>query len=427
MMKSFLVKDYGLSQNSSSPSRFVSSDSNHQGHSHNHSQTKSDFVHIQWSGAEHKQLGDLGFEKACDLVTNSGIEACKSLRIDRADRKLPMTYGQVLSLGDFYLQPDKAFTETRRVNSIEKLFRCIDKEGKVHEEQKHNPEADYPDCTWVNVLYGGDYLNVVTKNYEHFAWDNMRAYVYYHERAIAYARAAFKAKNKGRDKIAERLLNKALYINAFSDHFLTDAFAAGHLRVPRFELKKWAKENTAPLVGSYIGDALGMILHDYEGRNSWHKEVGLKVKNALGYEWVTRSDKQLNVCAKEDDMHIQMPLQAVVASLVEVFTAYQTGQKPEGTFAATWYVPFPDDAGIIFKWQGILNAENGYDRVREMRDSLPGPLKMIVRTRYVRRMIVNLPEILFEFNKRVQQEIIESKHLQIRLPDSYLRNFMHLN
>lgn len=405
-------------------------------HNHKHShkvqsffnaKRASDNVGIQWSGAEHKQLGDLGFEKACEKFKKLGIEACEKNILHRADKKLPMSYGQVLALGDFYLKADKAFLETRRVNSIKKLFKCIDKEGKVHEEQKENPEVSYPDCTWVNVLHGGDYLNVVTKNYEHFTWDNMRAYVKTHERAIAYAIAAHKLIKKGRKDTAELLFNKALYINAFADHFLTDAFAAGHLRVPRRELKNWAKKNTMKLVGGYVGDGLSMILHDFEGKNDQNEEVGLKVKNSLNIEWTTRSDKQLNVCAKEEDLHIQMPLKAVMASVNELFIAYQTGEKPSGTFAATWFVPFPDDSGLTSKWQNILESETGRKKIKMMRDHLPAPLQVIVKRRYIRRMIKNLPEIFDTFNERVQRDIHKSENLRRRLPDAYLRNFMHLN
>lgn len=394
-------------------------------HSHNHNHN-SDFD-AQWSGAEHKQLGDLGFQKACENFKELGIKQCKESIVHRNDRKLPMSYGQVLALGDFYLRGEKAFLEKRRVRSLKKLFRCIDKEGKVHEEQRENPEVDYPDCTWVNVIHGGDYLSVVTKNYDHFTWDNMKAYVKSHDRALAFAVAAHKNLKKKNYKKADHYLNKALYINAFSDHFLTDAFAAGHLRVPRRELKTWAKKNTAKVIGSYIGDGLSMILHDFEGKNNNNEEVGLRVKNSLNMEWTTRSDAQLNVCAKESDLHIQMPLKAVMASLIEIFHAYKTGEKPNGVFAATWYVPFPDDLGLSAKWQGILDSESSRKRIKSMRGSLPKPLQWIVKRRYIRRMIRNLPKILEKFNRRVQKDIHKSDMLKQRLPDAYLRNFMQLN
>ena len=107
-------------------------------HSHAEKTQSGDFS-AQWSGGEHKQLGDLGFINACKLLGSYQWDICKQNTIHRYDKKLPISYGQVLALGDFYLNPQKAFLEKRRVNSINKLFRCIDKEGNVHEEQRSNP------------------------------------------------------------------------------------------------------------------------------------------------------------------------------------------------------------------------------------------------------------------------------------------------
>ena len=395
-------------------------------HSHAEKTQSGDFS-AQWSGGEHKQLGDLGFINACKLLGSYQWDICKQNTIHRYDKKLPMSYGQVLALGDFYLNPQKAFLEKRRVNSINKLFRCIDKEGNVHEEQRSNPEADYPDCTWVNVIHGGDYLSVVTKNYEHFAWDNMKAYVKHHSLALKYARGAHNALLKGNLKDAELLTHRALFTNAFADHFLTDAFAAGHLRVPRYEVKRWAKKNTNRIFGSFIGDALGMILHDFEGKDASFQEQGLVVKNSLQHTWTTRSDSFMNVCAKDSDSHIQMPLNAVTASVSEILITLETGELPNGTFAATWYVPFPDDQGILNKWQSLLKQKDANTSIRKMRKHLPKPLEWIVKTRYIRRMIKNLPIILKDFNKRVQADLNRNPQLKERLPDPYLRNFSFLD
>lgn len=382
-------------------------------HSHSH---EDDSFHIKWSGAEHLQLGDLGFQKACERNSVQAESFCLLNGIYRNDGRIAFSYGELLALGDFYLKVDDAYFERSRKHSIGKIFQCIDKEGRVHAEQENNPEVEYPDCTWVNVLYGGDYLSVVMKNYDHFAWDNVKAYVKHHERALFYAQAAGKAYRSGRTELALKVLNKALFINAFADHYLTDSFPAGHLRVPRKDLKNWAKKNTNRFLGSFIGDGLGMLMHDHEGKDLNGNEVGLVVQNSLGVKWRTGSDTHLNTCATEEDAKIAMPLTAVELSVNEILKAFLYNELPESSFEALWYVPFPDNQGLLKKWQSILNTENSNKLLEDMRSELPLPVKLILKKRYIRRMIKNLPKILDQFENRIAKELTENPQLQRRIP-----------
>lgn len=95
---------------------------------------------------------------------------------------------------------------------------------------------------------------------------------------------------------------RALYTNAFADHFLTDAFAAGHIRVPRAEIRNWAE---ARGLGDKIAGALSKLLHDQDGHidleslhgpvdeNDGRPEDGLLVQDSTGTSWSTRCDGQL--------------------------------------------------------------------------------------------------------------------------------------
>ncbi|MEC9281811.1 MAG: hypothetical protein VX642_03810 [Bdellovibrionota bacterium] len=396
----------------------------HSHNAHNHNLDKGNFE-IMWSGAEHLQLGDLGFQKACEKNSVQSESFCLLNGIYRNDQKIAFSYGELLALGDFYLKVDDAYFEKSRKHSIGEIFQCIDKEGKVHAEQKHNPEVKYPDCTWVNLLYGGDYLSVVMKNYDHFAWDNVKAYVKHHERALFYAQAAGKSYRSGREELALKVLNKALFINAFADHYLTDAFPAGHLRVPRKDLKNWAKKNTSKLLGSFIGDGLGMLMHDFEGKDENGDEIGLVVQNSLGVKWRTGSDTQLNTCATEEDAKIAMPLTAVELSVNEILKAFLYGEMPESSFEALWYIPFPDNQGLLKKWQSILESDRPNHKLEKMRSSLPLPVKLILKKKYIRRMIKQLPKILDRFENRISKELKESPQLQRRIPGLFQQNLIN--
>src|SRR5262249_21647622 len=84
---------------------------------------------------------------------------------------------------------------------------------------------------------GGRYLKLAENNYEHFSpiavtglgkgrgtkGDNKSAWERHHQWAIEEAQKAQLGQN------ASVFLEYPLVINAFGDHFLTDAFASGHL------------------------------------------------------------------------------------------------------------------------------------------------------------------------------------------------------
>jgi hypothetical protein len=133
-------------------------------------------------------------------------------------QNVPFSYGEVMALGDFYTTPADMFkapeAELRELKRLMALDRA--KPGSVTTKQ-------WQDAT------GGRYVELATKNSAHFgphnkgmtplmpgsganhkdSWEN------YHKQALQIAQSGDR--------------DKALTINAFGDHFLTDAFAGGHL------------------------------------------------------------------------------------------------------------------------------------------------------------------------------------------------------
>jgi hypothetical protein len=74
-------------------------------------------------------------------------------------------------------------------------------------------------CTTITKADGQDYESLLKVNVDHFAPNNRTAYNAGHAAALETAKAGD--------------LGTAYAMNAFADHFLEDAFASGHCRVPR--------------------------------------------------------------------------------------------------------------------------------------------------------------------------------------------------
>ncbi|MCB0421703.1 MAG: hypothetical protein KDD61_11955, partial [Bdellovibrionales bacterium] len=335
-------------------------------------------VSVKWAGGEHIDLADRGFAKACDSTNSDSIIFCKNRKIERHDGRMKMTYGQISALGDFYENPfDIYFEEGEEgftVDNIKRVFRCMDKEGQVFKEQKQRPNVELPNCEWVYFINNPEYLKLVLGNVSHFAWHNMKAYVRLHTTALEYALLG-RTRYKNNDlKKADEYLRMALYINGFADHFLTDAFPAGHVRVPRDHIKSWVKKNLNGILREIRGDILSLILHNTEGKNTSMQEVGLNVKNSLGHQWATYSDGKLHHCRSNDHPGIWLPTEAVRQSVREVFEAYSLGIVPEGIFSATLFVPFPNENAMEKKYS-LYAEEMGYTKLTNfLVSAIPKPL-----------------------------------------------------
>jgi len=145
-------------------------------------------------------------------------ETEKTVKVSSSDGKVvAMQYGEMIAMGDFFESPDQMKTVTEK--ELQGLLTLIRRErdrglGSVSEKEWDDASA-------------GRYLKLAAKNETHFAppadavgfdaggQNNRHQWWIQHVRALGLAQ--------------RKQLDEALAINAFGDHFLTDAFSAGHL------------------------------------------------------------------------------------------------------------------------------------------------------------------------------------------------------
>lgn len=143
------------------------------------------------------------------------------------------TYAELIAMGDFY----ESYDQMARAASSELagLKALINKSKRYYEKKvlgTGGGSGQPSDSDWQSAT-GGRYLKLAEDNFAHFAPSNTtyiasfssskpnhkREWEKSHKRAIEIMRA-------GKDST---VIDGALAVNAFGDHFLTDAFAAGHL------------------------------------------------------------------------------------------------------------------------------------------------------------------------------------------------------
>ena len=307
------------------------------------------------------------------------------------------------------------------------MFKCIDKEGRVHARQETHPDTEYPDCTWVNLFSGTKFLKVLSTNINHFGWYNIIEYINVHNQALDLALKAHVFKIENRLEDAEYYLNKSLFFNAYADHFLTDAFSAGHVRVPRKQIKDWAKKNLRGMLKSYVGDSLGNIIHEFDARNRAGDHVGLPVKNSLGQEWITHSDNHLHVNSNENDPVIKIPIQAVSLSVQEIFIAYRFGVKPEGVFQALNLVPFVNGDPMSDKFGLTSNERENKKWIRRLRNDLKFPLRLITSESSIEKMLNSLDIIMKRMARDVRSDLLKKDELYLRMPEEYKESYSRVD
>lgn len=150
------------------------------------------------------------------------------------------SYGELIAMADLFGNVDEMMGA-----SAAELTRLKAKiqAGAAHYRAKAGQRPPNPGNVDWDEITGGRYMRLAEDNYEHFApnllfkdaafaespllkGNHRAAWESCHRRAIAEAQAmALDPANSNRSYIPER----PLVINAFGDHFLTDAFASGHV------------------------------------------------------------------------------------------------------------------------------------------------------------------------------------------------------
>lgn len=350
-----------------------------------------------FDAGEHALIGDTAFNK-----TAKGMEN----QVKNLEMEVTYSYGQLVALsGDMYRSIEEiALSDAMILNGFfqrnrDSLKKCINEEIKAI-----RTKTEYAGCDDLRLASKKlRYVTLAHDNYTHFAWHNIKAYIRWHNDALWFANLAHlkcteqqkkqdKSGCKARDKKVKEIVAKsdyvnklewqyrkmpdqfprkkfskryfnnmnkqkmwqlALFANAYADHFLSDAFSAGHMRVPRSQIdgfvetygKAAANNKNNREEGSAISGALTQFLHNSDGSGS-----GIEVVNSLGDSFVIRSDKQLfakpgsiemsNIV--EQNPQLQQPVAAVSLSIAEVLAVYEQGEAalPKGIFAGLKHVPF---------------------------------------------------------------------------------------
>lgn len=340
---------------------------------------------LRFEGGEHTAIGDgtlLRFIKDAPAVPASQV----ALHLPNG---LALTYGQIVALGgDFYGIPDQPVSEgatpadrvqrfTNAFNSLAVLpasnaeaklilgvmqkeiaaVKQAIKDGKQPHEA-YDALGDTLSEEWNRITGGGSfvsalfplgrYLKLAANNADHFAEWALLAYISGHTAALQQAVKAHSSND-------EKQLELAYAMNAFADHYLTDLYSAGHLRVPR-------KQLAAVVTPSDLGSLITRFMHDEDSK------FGLNVRNGTGDHWRGYGDKRY-FDAIDSANRVQVN-QAVQVSADEVFAAYLSGT-----------VTVPDNFGALKKTpdlQAVLNPANNFS-----------PLFRVEGSKVLRRKDVN--------------------------------------
>lgn len=308
---------------------------------------------LRFEGAEHTAIGD---NTRLRFIENAEPVFAQNVPL-HLPNGLALTYGQVLALGgDFYGIVDRPINEgatpadrlqrftaafdslaaltaskTEATQILAIMQKEIDAVKQAIKDGKQPHEAydalgDTLSEEWNKITGGGSfvsalfplgrYLKLAANNADHFGEWARQAYIAGHTAALQTAAAAHASQDELR-------LERAYAMNAFADHYLTDLFSSGHLRVPR-------KAMAAAVTPSDLGSLITRFMHDEDSK------FGLKVRNGHGEQWRAFGDKRYFDAANADNRN--QVNQAVQDSADEVYAAYSSGNVPT-TFNALQRLP----------------------------------------------------------------------------------------
>jgi subtilisin family serine protease len=405
--------------------------------------TMSEESRQRFESGEHVWIGDRGFELGIvDAQQLARMDAQQPRMLHRQDKREAFRYGELVALsGDFYGTPDELYWETPTClpwlweqNDLSDIRAAFARELDAIKEQQRRGRVEYPDNNLIYYWNAKAYAELALANTSHFGWHNMKAYCKHHHAALEFARQAHELRHIEPSK-AEELWGLALFTNAFADHFLTDAFAAGHIRVPRHEILVWSAQLG---FSEKLAGALTKLLHDQDGHlDTLHgdghsllgpSDQGLAVCNARGEAWRTRCDGQLFIGNDGAELAIHAPVQAVRASVKELLLVYLCGEEalPSGVYEGTTYVPFPDPRGpsLCDKFPAGIGADQ-LDRLLQstqwyMKIPYIGPG---LAAEHIQALCAALPELLAAFRQSVQRDVTEQPELTRRLPPQLIAAF----
>jgi hypothetical protein len=185
----------------------------------------------------------------------------------------------------------------------------IDNQDNIN---NHQPlEIDLQDDIRLNCATGGGcdplsavidhglYFKLLLRNYDHFGQAAIDSYMAGHAVAL---QTAYNAQS-------DEELKLAYAYDAYANHFLTDLFAAGHVRTPRTEISQWCS-NTPIEVSAY----LAKVMHDQDG------ETGIWFKNNKNERWYGYGDNFLFI--EDNSANLARIQEAMQKSADQIYAVY---------------------------------------------------------------------------------------------------------
>lgn len=344
------------------------------------------------------------------------------------------TYGELVALsGDFYGSPAELYEERPspvpwlwEANDVSDLRSMFAVELKwIEDRQRGRRTGAYPDNNVRMAWNAKAYVELALRNTDHFGWHNQLAYCRWHGAALDLAMTAASRNDE--------TWARALVYNAFADHFLTDGFAAGHIRVPRAELRSWAEGRGW---SDKLAGALSKLLHDQDG----HVETlhgagdttrgpndGLAVRNSKRAAWRTFCDGQLFLFpGAMSQPEVYHPVQAVAESVRELVLAWKKRALPKAGYRALLEVPFPDaDAPGLAEKFGASTTSARLDALMQSvawYSEVPwlGPG---LKREHVVALFAALPELMKRLRANIAADCERDPTLEARMPKPYVDAF----
>ncbi|CAL7960613.1 hypothetical protein GAMM_170025 [Gammaproteobacteria bacterium] len=255
-----------------------------------------------------------------------------------------LSYGTIVAIPDFYANSDRVISDgvtlaeqkdrfkmtfdrfhqetTQQASSVDSVLTIILQEvaGIKEALAKHQqPSEHYPGGGWIaaikTILVDKDELPLLLKGMiDHFGGtsDHDPAWLAYnagHEVAIETAIQAYNTKDSVEKS---KLLVLAYARNGYACHFLSDRFAAGHMRVPFKKMRDILPTNVLAL----------LLINKQHDEDNAH---GLEVTNKRGDKWTAYGDKRCY-----DDINKQnreILAEAMQKSADEIAYAFNNGSK----------------------------------------------------------------------------------------------------
>lgn len=444
-----------------------------------------------FDAGEHAIIGDVAYTDFEQKFPN---------QIRNLEADISFSYGQLIAMSaDMYVSVEEISLDDpgffngffhRNRNSLKK---CINKEIEAIRTKESYSGCDDLDFAKKKLQY----VTLAHDNYGHFAWHNVKQYIELHEKALWFAQLAYlkcteqqrlsskkecdlknsKLKNlvsessyrkKQKSKYRrlpklfprkrftkryllkmpkEKMIRLALFTNAFADHYLTDAFSAGHLRVPRSQIDKFVElydkqgSSKKRKEGSSVSGALTQYLHNLDG-----SLTGLKVVNSLGQKFVVRSDKQLfsKINSRElsgiveRNPQLSFPIKAARASLGEIFDVIEKGGQaaPSDNFSALEYVPFIEDPEQDSLSLRVKSHIEKHGSIKKAIKSMSSEMQLVYKgsmviddlsyKKYFKNFIDTIPKMMEELRSQIQIET-KNEELRKRIPNSLLNALRKIN